>query len=152
MKLKFATLLLCLLPLIAMSQTIKIQGTVVDDSDGTPLPGVTVSLEGTSSTTATDYDGQYEITASHKGTLVFTYVGMATERRAFSSSSTINVRMSEDMQELSELVVVGYGTMRKSDLTGSVASIGADKLKKTPAANLDQALQGRAAGVTVNAN
>ena len=152
MKLKLLTLLLCALPILATAQTIKIQGTVVDDSDGTPLPGVTVTLEGTSTTTATDFDGQFEITASHKGTLVFTYVGMATERRSFSSSSTINVRMGEDMQVLSELVVVGYGTMRKSDLTGSVASIGADKLKKTPAANLDQALQGRAAGVTVNAN
>ncbi|MBQ7691237.1 MAG: TonB-dependent receptor [Muribaculaceae bacterium] len=152
MKLKLAMLLLCWLPLVVTAQSIRIQGTVVDDTDGTPLPGVTVTLEGSGQTTATDYDGQYEIIANGKGTLVFTFVGMTTERRTFTGSTTINVRMTEDTQVLDELVVVGYGTMRKSDLTGSVASIGADKLKKTPAANLDQALQGRAAGVTVNAN
>ena len=144
--------MLGVLPLAALAQSIRLQGTVVDDSDGSPLPGVTVTLEGTGKTTATDFDGQFSINADAKGTLVFTYVGMGTERRTFSTSTTINVRMSEDNQMLSELVVVGYGTMRKSDLTGSVASIGADKLKKTPAANLDQALQGRAAGVTVNSN
>ena len=140
-----------LLPL-AMFAQIRLQGTVVDDSDGSPLPGVTVTIDGTSKTTVTDFDGQYTITADGKGTVVFTFVGMNTERRSFSSAGTINVRMTEDNKLLDELVVVGYGTMKKSDLTGSVASISADKLKKTPAANLDQALQGRAAGVTVNAN
>ena len=152
MKLKLIVLLLFLLPLGMKAQTIKIQGTVVDDNDGTPMPGVTVAVEGGNAVTATDADGQYEILASSRGTLVFSFVGMATEKRTFSSSTTINVRMTEDTQVLNEVVVVGYGTMRKSDLTGSVASISAEKLKKTPAANLDQALQGRAAGVTVNAN
>ena len=144
--------MMLLLPLSLAAQSIKIQGTVVDDSDGTPLPGVTVNLVGTNVSTATDFDGQYEIVTNSKGTLQFSFVGMRTEQRTFSTSSTINVRMGEDTQLLTEVVVVGYGTMRKSDLTGSVASISADKLKKTPAANLDQALQGRAAGVTVNAN
>ena len=144
--------MMLLLPLSLAAQSIKIQGTVVDDSDGTPLPGVTVNLVGTNVSTATDFDGQYEIVTNGKGTLQFSFVGMRTEQRTFSTSSTINVRMGEDTQLLTEVVVVGYGTMRKSDLTGSVASISADKLKKTPAANLDQALQGRAAGVTVNAN
>ena len=152
MKFKFTLLLMLLLPLLMHGQGITIQGTVIDDSDGTPMPGVTVSVEGTSKTTATDFDGQYVINVDQAGTLVFTFVGMTPERRSFTGSTTINVRMSEDARVLNEVVVVGYGTMRKSDLTGSVSSISADKLKKTPAANLDQALQGRAAGVTVNAN
>ena len=116
-----------LLPL-AMFAQIRLQGTVVDDSDGSPLPGVTVTIDGTSKTTVTDFDGQYTITADGKGTVVFTFVGMNTERRSFSSAGTINVRMTEDNKLLDELVVVGYGTMKKSDLTGSVASISADKL------------------------
>ncbi len=152
MKLKLAFFLLLLMPSALMAQTMKIQGTVVDDSDGEPLPGVTVTLEGTNKATVTDFDGQYVFTADKPGTLVFSFVGMRAEKRQFTGSTTINVRMGEDNQMLSELVVVGYGVMKKSDLTGSVASISADKLKKTPAANLDQALQGRAAGVTVNAS
>lgn len=152
MKFKFTLLLMMLLPLLAHAQGITIQGTVVDDSDGEPMPGVTVTIEGTNKTTATDFDGQYVIKADKAGTLVFTFVGMTPEKRSFNGSTTINVRMTDDARVLDEVVVVGYGTMRKSDLTGSVSSISADKLKKTPAANLDQALQGRAAGVTVNAN
>ena len=152
MKLKLAIFLLLLMPSALMAQTMKIQGTVVDDSDGEPLPGVTVTLEGTNKATVTDFDGQYVFTADKPGTLVFSFVGMRAEKRQFTGSTTINVRMGEDNQMLSELVVVGYGVMKKSDLTGSVASISADKLKKTPAANLDQALQGRAASVTVNAS
>ena len=138
MKLKLATLLLLLLP-ISVAAQVKIQGTVVDDSDGEPLPGVTVTLEGTSKATVTDFDGQYVFTTDKPGTLVFTFVGMRAEKRTFKGSTTINVRMGEDNQMLNELVVVGYGVMKKSDLTGSVASISADKLKKTPAAKCSEA-------------
>ena len=130
MKFKFTLLLMMLLPLLAHAQGITIQGTVVDDSDGEPMPGVTVTIEGTNKTTATDFDGQYVIKADKAGTLVFTFVGMTPERRSFTGSTTINVRMSEDARVLNEVVVVGYGTMRKSDLTGSVSSISADKLNQ----------------------
>ena len=94
--------MMLLLPLTLAAQSIKIQGTVVDDSDGTPLPGVTVNLVGTNVSTATDFDGQYEIVTNGKGTLQFSFVGMRTEQRTFSTSSTINVRMGEDTQLLTE--------------------------------------------------
>ena len=84
MKFKFTLLLMLLLPLLMHGQGITIQGTVIDDSDGTPMPGVTVSVEGTSKTTATDFDGQYVINADGAGTLVFTFVGMTPERRQFT--------------------------------------------------------------------
>ena len=93
MKLSTTLLLMMLLPLSVFGQGITIQGTVIDDSDGTPMTGVTVSVEGTSKTTATDFDGQYVINADGAGTLVFTFVGMTPEKRKFTGSTTINVRM-----------------------------------------------------------
>ena len=141
-----------LLPMYAGAQNIKIQGTVVASSDGEPLPGVTVSIDGTNIATVTDLDGHYTIDAKAKGKLKFTYIGFKTTLKAFTSSTNMDIKLDDDANMLDEVVAIGYGSLKKSDLTGAVSVISADNLKKTPAASVDQALQGRAAGVTVNAN
>ena len=147
-----ALLGLMLLPMYAGAQNIKIQGTVVASSDGEPLPGVTVSIDGTNIATVTDLDGHYTIDAKGKGKLKFTYIGFKTTLKAFSGSTNMDIKLDDDANMLDEVVAIGYGSLKKSDLTGAVSVISADNLKKTPAASVDQALQGRAAGVTVNAN
>lgn len=136
---------------IILAQNIKVQGVVTSVEDGLPLPGVTVLVKGTTIGTSTDIDGRYVISAPTNGTLQFSYIGTKTQEKKIKSG-TLNVVLENDAMMLDEVVAVGYGTMKKSDLTGSVSTISADQLKKTPAAGLDQALQGRAAGVTVNAN
>ena len=136
---------------IILAQNIKVQGVVTSAEDGLPLPGVTVLVKGTTIGTSTDIDGRYVISAPTNGTLQFSYIGTKTQEKKIKSG-TLNVVLENDAMMLDEVVAVGYGTMKKSDLTGSVSTISADQLKKTPAAGLDQALQGRAAGVTVNAN
>ncbi len=150
MKFKLSLLLL-LLPIVAAAQ-IKIQGTVISSSDHQPMIGVTVRIAGTNILTVTDADGHYIISAKKPGALEYSFIGCKNETRPFSSTTTLNVEMSDDVNQLDEVVVIGYGSMKKSDLTGSVATISAKDLKKTPAASVDQALQGRAAGVTVNAS
>ena len=143
---------LMLLPMYAGAQNIKVQGTVVAASDGEPLPGVTVSIEGTNIATVTDLDGKYTIDAKAKGKLKFTYIGFKTTLKSFAGSTQMDIKLDDDANMLDEVVAIGYGSLKKSDLTGAVSVISADNLKKTPAASVDQALQGRAAGVTVNAN
>ena len=141
-----------LLPMYAGAQSIKIQGTVVAESDGEPLPGVTVTIDGTSIATVTDMDGHFIIDAKQKGKLKFSYIGFKTAIKGFSTSGDMTIKLADDSNMLDEVVAIGYGSLKKSDLTGAVAVVKADNLKKTPAASVDQALQGRAAGVTVNAN
>lgn len=141
-----------LLPMYVGAQSIKIQGTVVAESDDEPLPGVTVSIDGTNIATVTDMDGHFTIDAKQKGKLKFSYIGFKTTLKAFSTSGDMAIKLADDSNMLDEVVAIGYGSLKKSDLTGAVAVVKADNLKKTPAASVDQALQGRAAGVTVNAN
>lgn len=141
-----------LLPMYAGAQSIKIQGTVVAESDDEPLPGVTVSIDGTNIATVTDMDGHFTIDAKQKGKLKFSYIGFKTTLKAFSTSGDMAIKLADDSNMLDEVVAIGYGSLKKSDLTGAVAVVKADNLKKTPAASVDQALQGRAAGVSVNAN
>jgi TonB-linked SusC/RagA family outer membrane protein len=128
-----------------------VTGTVTDAQDGYPLPGVAVILKGAGTGVETDLDGNFSIKASNGQTLVFSCIGYA-EKEVVVSGSSLNVALETDSYMLDEVVAIGYGVMKKSDLTGSVASVKGDQLKKTPASGIDQALQGVAAGVTVNAN
>lgn len=129
-----------------------ISGNVTSQEDGQPLPYVNVSVKGTTNGTITDFDGNYTIKANESDILVFSFIDFKTQEIAVGSQTKIDVALENDNLLLNEVVAIGYGTMKKSDLTGAVTSIKAEALKKTPAAGLDQALQGRAAGVTVNAN
>lgn len=130
----------------------KVNGTVVD-STGEPLIGVTVREDGTTNGTMTDIDGNYVITVkSGKSLLTFTYVGMTDQKIKVEGKSRIDVTMKDNADVLDEVVVVGYGTQKKSDLTGSVSSLGEDAMKKTIVTNADQMLQGKIAGVQVTQN
>ncbi len=150
MKKEILSFLLLILALPAFAQQLHVTGTVTSADDGEPLIGVTVRVvENATNAVTTDFDGNYAINVQSGQTLQFTYIGCDPVKRTITSAGTYNVTMSGTTQ-LDELVVVGYGVMKKSDLTGSVTSINSDKLQKTPAASLANALQGQAAGVTVN--
>lgn len=150
---KASLFFLFLLSVCSLSaQTLTINGQVVSADDSYPLPGVSVIIKGTLQGTYTDMDGFYVLDIPQGSTLVFTSVGFIDHEVTPESSGLLNVSLKSDSQMLEEVIAIGYGVMKKSDLTGSVSSVKGDQLKKTPAAGLDQALQGVAAGVTVNAS
>lgn len=131
-----------------MEQTIS--GRVYDSENNEPLPGVNILAKGTTVGTVTDIDGAYRLTAPDEvSTLVFSSIGYATQEVGINGRSELNVTLSADIQSLSEVVVVGYGTVKKSDLTGSVASVDGEAIREMPLTSLDQGLQGQAAGVQV---
>lgn len=133
---------------------ITVTGTIKDEN-GESLPGVSVLIKGTSTGTTTDVDGRYNLSVPdgrENGTLVFSYIGYTTEEIALDGRTTIDVALVPDIRNLSEVVVIGYGTQTKSDLTGSVASVKAEVLQERPAPSLNQALAGRLPGVQVNTN
>ncbi|GAA4951961.1 TonB-dependent receptor [Algibacter agarivorans] len=135
----------------AQQKTIK--GTVTAEADGMALPGVNVIVKGTSKGASTDFDGNYTIEVSGNDvTLLFSYIGYATKAVAVGDSNTINVALKEDLASLDEVVVVGYGSRRKSDVTGAVSSVKSEELNAFPVLDAAQALQGRAAGVVVQSN
>ena len=146
----FIGLLFCTVHLLA--QNLMITGTINASDDQYSLPGVNIAAKGTTIGTITDLDGNYSINVKKGDVLVFSYMGYKTVEQVVESAGIINITLNPDNLMLDEVVAIGYGSMKKSDLTGAVTSIKSDQLQKTPAAGLDQALQGRAAGVTVNAN
>lgn len=142
----------CLLTaLSAAAQSVALSGKVTDANDGQPMIGVTVTVEGTTRGTISGYDGAFSLSAEQGQVLVVAYMGYQEQRIPVTGQRDLNIVMDYDATQLEELVVVGYGTMKKSDLTGAVSSVKGELLQKTPSATLDQALQGRVAGVTVNA-
>lgn len=130
------------------AQQISVQGTVTDTS-GEPLIGVSVMVPGTNIGTTTDIDGNYTINVDALGNLRFSYIGYKTVDETVGGRNLINVTMSENSEVLNELVVIGYGTLKKSDLTGAVGSIGGGDIKDVPVNNVGQALQGKIAGVNI---
>jgi TonB-linked SusC/RagA family outer membrane protein len=136
----------------AMAQR-QVSGKVTDPNTNEELPGVTVLVKGTSTGTVTDIEGNYKIQVpGPEATLVFSFIGYITQEVPVGNRSTVDVSLSEDVKQLEEVVVVGYGTQKKSDLTGAVASVSGDRLRNTLTANVDQALQGRVPGVQVTQN
>lgn len=146
----FLTVLLFSVQILS-AQTYNVSGKVTSADDGLPLPGVTVSIKGTAEGTYTDVDGLYAITVPQGAVIVFSSIGFETSELAVNRGGQYDIALQSDAVMLEEVVAIGYGTMKKSDLTGSVTSVKSDQLKKTPASGLDQALQGVAAGVTVSA-
>jgi TonB-linked SusC/RagA family outer membrane protein len=124
----------------------------VTETDGVSIPGVNVVIKGTTIGTVTDPDGRYNISANETDVLVFSYVGYLTEEITVGSQTEINVILIEDLIGLSEVVVVGYGTVKRSDITGSLVSITAETIQERPVQNVLQAMQGKAAGVDVFSN
>ena len=133
---------------IAVDKTIT--GTVTDGDTGDGLPGVNVLVKGSNTGTVTDVSGNYRLSVPDDATtLIFSSVGYSSQEIQINGRSVINVDMQPDVQALSEVVVVGYGTQQKSDLTGAVASVSGEDLENVPTARVDQILQGRAPGVQV---
>ncbi|AYN66335.1 TonB-dependent receptor [Euzebyella marina] len=132
----------------AFSQT-TVSG-VVSDESGVPLPGASIVVAGTTNGTQTDFDGNYTISdVPPNGNLTVSYIGYLTQQVPVNSRTTINVTLAEDLQTLDEVVVVGYGTQSRAEVTGAITTVGSEELTALPVATADQALQGRAAGVTV---
>ena len=138
---------------LAQAQTLRVSGTVTGAEDGMPIPGVSVIVKGTTIGTATDMDGKYTLNVpSDAQTLVFSYIGYATQEVALAgrtNGASIDVVMSSTAEEVEEVVIVGYGSMRKKDVTSSIAKVGGDDISKLATASFDQQLAGRAAGVQV---
>ncbi|MGV3557256.1 SusC/RagA family TonB-linked outer membrane protein [Larkinella arboricola] len=144
--LQTAVVLVCF-TLTAFAQN-AIRGRVTDErNEG--IPGATITIKGTTRGTTTDAAGAFQLNASSNETLVFSYVGYTTQEVVVGSQTNLTIRMAADTRSLEEVVVVGYGTVRKSDLTGSVSTIKADAIKEMPVISVDQAIQSRAPGVQV---
>jgi TonB-linked SusC/RagA family outer membrane protein len=133
---------------VALAQNITVKGTVTDKT-GASLPGVTVTLKATTIGTQTDANGHFSISVPVNGTLRFTFVGYNAQEVAVNSQMVINVTLQENATDLSEVVVIGYGTQKKATVTGAISSVSASDLKDQQVLRLDDALEGRAAGVTV---
>lgn len=141
------------MPLLSNGQTHpeKVSGTV-KDIKGVGLPSVTIVIEGTTHGTSSDLDGNYEIGIPpeiENPVLIFSFIGFESQTRVVGQNTRIDVVLNEESQLLDEIVVVGYGVQRKVDLTGSVSSVDAEKIRAVPVAGIDQALQGRASGVNI---
>ncbi|MFH6937241.1 SusC/RagA family TonB-linked outer membrane protein [Flavobacterium sp. FlaQc-30] len=133
----------------AHAQTVTLEGTV-KDAAGLSLPGVNVLEKGTKNGTSTDFDGHYKIKLTNpKAVLTFSFIGFVTKEVSAGGKTKVDVSLVEDANNLNEVVVIGYGTAKKSDLTGAVASISGNELKKVPVSNIAEALTGRIAGVQV---
>ncbi len=131
-------------------QQVVVTGKVID-SEGDPLPGVNIVEKGTTNGVITDLDGNYSITvASSSSVLVFSYIGYNTEEVEVGSQTVLSMILIESLEELGEVVVVGYGTQRKEAVTGSVESIRGDVIREVPSSDVTQALQGRIAGVEMS--
>ncbi|MBV7533790.1 TonB-dependent receptor [Chitinophaga sp. sic0106] len=146
------SMLFLLTGLMAFSQNKKITGRVFDGRDNSPLPGVTVQIKGTSSGTQTGVDGSYTLEAPAGATLLFTFIGYTSQEKALGNATQLNMALTTDTKSLQDVIVIGYGTTKRSDLTGSVASVRAAQLQERPAPSLNQALSGRVPGVQVNTN
>lgn len=131
------------------AQNRTVTGTVAG-SDGASIPGVTVLVKGTTIGTSTDVDGKFSLAApATAGTLVFSYVGYSTKEVAIGDRTSFNVSLAADTKSLDEVVVVGYGTQSRRDLTGNVATVTGKEIATAPVQSFDQALQGRASGVNI---
>ena len=151
MRLKFKwifTLLIALSMQFSFAQEKTVSG-VVSDASG-PIPGANVVVKGTNRSVQTDFDGKYSIKAKAGEVLVFSFVGMNNSSVSVGASSTVNVKMASDSQNLEEVVVVGYGTQKKRDVNGAISKIGGDKIKDIAVQSFDQSLSGAASGVNVS--
>jgi len=150
--LKYAWLCLAFVLLSSLSlfaQNLKVSGTV-SDSKGEALPGVTVVTKGATGGTVTDANGSYTLgNVPASGTLSFSFVGMKTQEVAVSGRVAINVTLLDDAIAIDEVVAVGYGTVKKRDVIGSVASVSGEDLKQVSSTSFTAAMQGRAAGVNI---
>ncbi len=128
-----------------------VTGTVTDETDS-GIPGANVLIEGTTTGVVTDLDGKFSISASPEDVLLISYIGYQTQKIPVGSQTSINVKLGTDTEFLDEVVVIGYGTAKKSDLTGAVSQVTTESFERQPITRVEEALQGRAAGVSVSSS
>jgi TonB-linked SusC/RagA family outer membrane protein len=148
------TLSFVLMSVAGYAQTRSVTGKVTSAKDGTPVPGASVRVKGTTNGVMTDVNGTFKLSVADNAVLAVSIIGYATEEVNVGTNATVNIRLNENVNNLNEVAVVaiGYGTSRKKDLTGAVSSVSADQIAKVPVTALDQALQGRSSGVQVTNN
>ena len=139
--------LLCLFPMGALAQNV-VKGTVNDEA-GEPIIGATVKVKGSNAGSITDFDGKFSVDAASNATLTVSYVGYLTQDVKVAGKNNLTIVLKEDAQMLNDVVVIGYGTMKKSDISGSVATINKEQMERKVPVNVADALQGAAAGVLV---
>lgn len=146
---RLTLLLLALVTSMQIMAQTKLSGMIVDDSNDEPLIGASILVQGTSVGCVADYDGNFTLNVPQgKNTIVVSSVGYVSQTIKLTGQSTMVIRLKQDSQVMDEVVVVGYGTMKKSDLAGASSSLDEKTLKSAPMTNLDQSFQGRIAGVT----
>jgi len=150
-RLSLSLALLLMIISVGLAQERVVTGTVTDDQ-GAGMPGVNVLVKGTPQGTVTDAQGTFSISAPANAVLLFSFVGFKTTEMPVGEQTKIDIKLVPDLTALDEIVVIGYGTAKRSDLTGAVGSVDEDQLKERPAASLNQALSGKVAGVQVNTN
>lgn len=133
----------------AFAQSVAISGKVTDGADGRTMPGVTVAVQGTTSGTVTDIDGRYNLNVAQGATVVFSFIGYTTQEIVVGTNKVINITLEPELTELEELVVIGYGTQKKSDRTGAVIAVQAEDMNRGVLQDPIQGMQGKAAGVLV---
>ena len=143
------TLLVALISLSVSAQNVTVKGTVKDKTGETVIGASVVEKGNTSNGTITDIDGNYTISVPANATIVFSYVGMTTQEASVKGKTQIDIVMEDDAQALEEVVVIGYGAVKRKDLTGSVATVSSDVLAAVPVASATEALTGKMAGVQI---
>ena len=143
-----STLFLMLMGFNLLQAQQTVTGTVTDENDQ-GIPGANIVVQGTTNGTQSDFDGNYSISVSQGDVLVVSYLGYATQNVTVGSETVINIQLQPDQQQLDEVIVIGYGTARKSDLTGAVTRVSTESFEEQPITRVEEALQGRASGVTV---
>ncbi|WP_281227838.1 SusC/RagA family TonB-linked outer membrane protein [Flavobacterium aquiphilum] len=132
-------------------QEVSISGKVIDEN-GAPIPGATIVLKGTKTSEASDFDGKFQIKAPKDGVLTISFIGYKTIQESINGRTQLQVKMFSTSQDLNEVVVVGYGTQKKSVVTGAISSVKAKDIEKVPNGRIEQVLQGRVSGVTIAAS
>lgn len=146
---RYLTVLLIFTAAIASAQSRTVSGKVTQADDGSGMPGVSISEKGTSNGVITDSEGNYSISVGQNAILVFSFVGMASQEISVGNQTTLSISLVSEVTALSELVVVGYGSQTKREISGSIATVKGDKITAIPTPSFEAALQGQAAGVQV---
>ena len=148
--LSLLSLTLCLVCEVHAQNTMSVSGTVTERESQEPLTGVNILVKGTGSGTITDLDGNYTLEVDAGEILVFSFIGYVSQEIEVGQQSTIDIALEPDYAKLDEIVVVGYGQQKRSNLTGSISSVNVDNIENRPVIRLDQALQGMSSGVYVS--
>ena len=148
LKCKLILFSLLLVNIQLFAQEYQLSGTVTDEANS-PVPGANIVVDGTTRGTQSDFDGNFQINVSSGETLVVSYLGYVTQSIAITGQSELNVQLTEDTSQLEEVVVIGYGTRKKSSLTGAVAKVQGGEIAAIQAQRVDEALGGKAAGVLI---